>query len=194
MGKCPTFEKCEADFKLWNRKYRIILIPSKSNNETKGTQEMIDKWRSVFLSYHLNLFSFCFLFYVFNDISIMFEPIKDSHWNKIICEKVKKWEKFYLYLQWYEYRRLIAHLVDGILHFVRTPDHVFVKTNSYGFNDQFIRKFAPETVVIVREKWTKSKLKTTVWEILENWKYMFFLAQWFEKQIFMSRSLFSSLK
>lgn len=124
----------------------------------------------------------------------MFETIKDSHWNKIVCEKVKKWEKFYLYLQWYEYRRLIAQLFDGILHFVRSPEHVFVKTNSYWFNDQFIRKFSPETVVIVREKWTKRKLKTTVWEILENWKYMFFLAQWFEKQIFMSRSLFSSLK
>lgn len=124
----------------------------------------------------------------------MFETIRDSNWNKIICEKSKKWEKFYLYLQWYEYRRLIAHLIDWTLHFVRNPDHVFVKTNSYGFNDNFVRRFPEETPVVLREKWSKTKLKTTIGEILKQWTYLHFYTQWFEKQVFLSRSLFSFLK
>jgi hypothetical protein len=43
----------------------------------------------------------------------MFDPIRDDHGNKIICEKTKKGgEKFYLYLKGHQYRRLIGQYVN----------------------------------------------------------------------------------
>lgn len=133
------------------------------------------------------------LFYFYKN-KVMIPTISDWNWNKIVSEQVKKWYKFYLYLVWAEYRRMIWHFKWWILYLSRKPEHLFVKTNSYGFNDQLIRKLDPETIVIISEKWVKSRLKTNVKQILEQWEYLFFLAQWFEKQIFLCRSLFEIIQ
>jgi hypothetical protein len=48
----------------------------------------------------------------------------------------------------------------------------------------------PNVEIIIKEKWRKLRLKTTVWKIFEEWQYLHFLSQGFEKQIFLKLELF----
>jgi hypothetical protein len=96
-------------------------------------------------------------------------------------------------LKGHQYRRLIGQYVNWVLNFLRTQDHIYTKTNSYWFNDSFVRKFAPETVVIVREKWYRMRLQTTIGTILNQGTYLYFLSQWFERQVFLNRTLFEKV-
>lgn len=78
-------------------------------------------------------------------------------------------------------------------HFVTMRDpskHTFVKLNAYGFNVAVLeqmKKYRDDSMVIVKQKWTKICLIAPVSEILKDWEYLVF--NW-EKQVFYPKSQF----
>lgn len=113
--------------------------------------------------------------------------ITDSKGNKIYPVHQKKWTAYYLHLRDEPRARKLWVLKWDVFELKRDREkNLFMKNNSYGFNDTFLRNIlTPETKVIIKEKFRKLKLITTVWDILEKWTYLHFLWLWFELQIFM---------
>lgn len=117
--------------------------------------------------------------------------LSDQKGNIILSEKSKKGEKFYLYLQGAEYRRLLGELIENTLFIKRDREkHLHHKTNAYGFNNALIHNLEPSIKVVIKESKRKLKLTSTIEDILKNGKYLFFMSEGFEKQIFMPLSLF----
>lgn len=65
------------------------------------------------------------------------------------------------------------------------------KLDAYWFNVVLLEQLDPYTQIIVKQKWTKIKLTTTVEQVLKKWTYLYFLTEWFEKQIFLPKREFS---
>ena len=98
------------------------------------------------------------------------------------------------YLKSEQYPRKIWELVNNILLISRDREsHLHYQTNSYWFNDQFLRSIDSDTTVVVKERKMIMKLETTIWEILTHWTYLYFLWQWFEKQVFLKLSEFRKI-
>lgn len=116
----------------------------------------------------------------------------DTKWNRIFKLEQKKWTAYCLHLAGEQYSRKLWILQDWIFKIKRDRErHLLQKNNSYGFNDYFLRNILnPETKIEITEKWSKLKLRTTVSKIIEEWTYLYFLTQWFEKQVFLKLSLF----
>lgn len=78
-------------------------------------------------------------------------------------------------------------------HFVTMRDpskHTFVKLNAYGFNVAVLeqmKRYRNDSMVIVKQKWTRICLIAPVAEILKDWEYRVF--NW-EKQVFYPKSQF----
>jgi len=119
--------------------------------------------------------------------------ISDEKNNKIFKVAKKNGTAFYLHLNKDERARKLWVLKWDTFEIKRDRErHLFLKTNSYWFNDWLLRKLlTPETKIVVKEKLRKLKLFTTVWEILEKWSYLYFLQYWFERQIFLPLSEFT---
>lgn len=113
--------------------------------------------------------------------------ITDWKWNKIYPVHQKKWTAYYLHLKDEARARKLGVLKDNVFELKRDRErHLFIKNNSYGFNDTFLRNvLTPDTKVIIKEKLRKLKLVTTVWDILEKWTYLHLLWLGFEKQVFL---------
>ena len=119
---------------------------------------------------------------------------KDKFWNVMYSEPSKKWgRKYYIHLKGEQYARLMG-VVDWLLIVVSrdTDKHTFYKTDWYGFNDSFIRRF-PLATIIIKQRNPKKTFKTTVQDVVANWKYLTFSTEGFETQIIMPKSLLETV-
>lgn len=98
---------------------------------------------------------------------------------KMIWDTVYVWtKKVWTYKSW---------------HFITMRDpskHTFIKLNAYWFNESVLReikKYDPDSLIHVKQKWTKIELRIRVWKALEIGKYLVF--NW-EKQVFVNKDDF----
>lgn len=118
----------------------------------------------------------------------------DQHWNCISSVEQMNWTiKFVLILKSWERRQLWVLSKDKKTFTVnRDPDkHTLDKLNAYWFNVSMLEQLDPECKIVVKQKWTKLKLTAYTNYILTAWIYLFFLQEWFEKQIFLKKELFN---
>ena len=81
--------------------------------------------------------------------------------------------------------RKLGDLHNGNLFVVRKPaQHIFRKFNAYGFNLTLIKILKPDAQIVVRQ-YGDATLTTTAEQILNKWKVLNYLKDWFEAQIFM---------
>jgi len=121
--------------------------------------------------------------------------ISDEKNNRIYPITKKTWIHYYLHLNWEQTARKLWTLKWDTFEIKRDREkHLFIKNNSYWFNDWLLRKIlTPDTVVIIKEAKRRLKLKTTVQEILEKGTYLYFATMWFERQIFLPLSSFDNI-
>jgi len=118
---------------------------------------------------------------------------RDEKGNRLFWIEKPKAIHYYLHLNGELHQRKLWVLKeDWVLYMNRDrEEHLFIKNNSYGFNEYFLKNVLnPNVEIIIKEKWRKLRLKTTVWKIFEEWQYLHFLSQGFEKQIFLKLELF----
>ena len=118
---------------------------------------------------------------------------RDEKGNRLFWIEKPKVIHYYLHLKGELHQRKLWVLKeDWVLYMNRDrEEHLFIKNNSYGFNEYFLKNVLnPNVEIIIKEKWRKLRLKTTVWKIFEEWQYLHFLSQGFEKQIFLKLELF----
>lgn len=108
------------------------------------------------------------------------------YYNKIKMEQIKMiWDTVYVWAKkvW-TYKNW---------HFITMRDpskHTFIKLNAYWFNEAVLReikKYDPDSLIHVKQKWTKIELKIRVWKALEIGTYLVF--NW-EKQVFIPKDKF----
>lgn len=81
--------------------------------------------------------------------------------------------------------RKLGDIHSGNLYVVRKPaQHIFRKFNAYGFNLTLIKILKPDAQIVVRQ-YGDATLTTTAEQILNKWKVLNYLKDWFEAQIFM---------
>lgn len=113
---------------------------------------------------------------------------EDSYKNKLYSKHLKKWEALYIYLaKNRETRKIWTYYEDKwILKVERDRDeHYHIKTQSYWFSDIALKALPPDTKVVLKEKGWLIKYVADVLTILNEWQYLHFMSQWFEKQVFM---------
>lgn len=119
--------------------------------------------------------------------------ITDTHWNSIYSVELKSWTQYILHLAWEHYPRILWVLNDKNQFIVKRDrdKHLLDKAKSYGFNEHLLRTvLKPDTMIIVQEKWRKERLRVLVSDVLWLGNYLFFLQQWFEKQLFLPLTKF----
>lgn len=118
----------------------------------------------------------------------------DTHWNCLSSVELMNWNtEFTLILKTSEKRKLWTLSKDRKTFTTnRDPNrHTMEKLDAYWFNVALLEQLDPYTQIIVKQKWTKIKLTTTVEQVLKKWTYLYFLTEWFEKQIFLPKREFS---
>lgn len=103
---------------------------------------------------------------------------EDKLWNKIY----QSWWAVFLFLSWKGTRRL-WEIYEWDLYVKRKNKHIFNKYNAYWFNNMLLRKLDPAKKIFLQQE-DKSVLEITVWKAIEKWKYMNFVKDWFELQLF----------
>lgn len=71
----------------------------------------------------------------------------------------------------------------------RAPEHYMDKVQGWWFNYELIKILPEETRIVVISGTLKYMI--TAWMILKWWKFLYFLQQWFERQLFIEKSMFS---
>ena len=118
----------------------------------------------------------------------------DTNWNCLSSVELMNWNtEFTLILKTSEKRKLWTLSKDRKTFTTnRDPNrHTMEKLDAYWFNVVLLEQLDPYTQIIVKQKWTKLKLTTTVEQVLKKWTYLYFLTEWFEKQIFLPKREFS---
>lgn len=117
----------------------------------------------------------------------------DTHWNCLSSVELMNWKtEFTLILKTSEKRKLWTLSKDRKTFTTnRDPDrHTMEKLDAYWFNVVLLEQLDPYTQIIVKQKWTKIKLATTPEQVMKKWTYLYFLTEWFEKQIFLPKAEF----
>lgn len=120
----------------------------------------------------------------------------DIHWNCLSTVELMNWKTQYtLILKSWEKRKLWTLSKDRkVFNTNRDPDrHTMNKLDAYWFNVVLLEQLDPYTEIIVKQKWTFIKLTTTVEQVMKKWTYLYFLTEWFEKQIFLRKSEFKMI-
>lgn len=97
-----------------------------------------------------------------------------------------KWDT--IFINW----RNVGTYKNGEFITRRDPSkHTLVKLNAYGFNVELLeqmKRYRADSTILVKQVWTKIKLRKSVADVLENWVYLVF--NW-EKQVFVKKSEFA---
>jgi hypothetical protein len=121
-------------------------------------------------------------------INILSKWITDEKWNKLVMRT--DW-KIILRLTSWEIRNIWKVKKDKngyYLYTIRDWEHYMEKIQGRWFNYELI-KALPEDMRIVVRYWSL-KYVMTAWMILKWWKFLYFLQQGFEKQLFIEKSMF----
>jgi len=122
-------------------------------------------------------------------INILRNWKSDEKWNKITMDvnwkiilKLVSWDKRFIW-------RIKKDKNGYYLFVIRWEEHYMEKIHGWWFNYELI-KALPEDMRIVVRYWSL-KYVITAWMILKWWKFLYFLQQGFERQLFIGKSMFS---
>ena len=122
--------------------------------------------------------------------------IIDDYGNKIYLSAT---EKLLIKLKEKGERRVLALVrknKDGeyYLEMTRKEKHIFSKNNSRGFNYTIISNLPKDMDVVVKREESNRYYKIKVGDMLQNWNFLHFLLNGYEKQYFVPISCFEEIK
>lgn len=108
-----------------------------------------------------------------------FLNIKDNYGNLIYS---KDW-KIFLYLKEKQQTRKLGQVFEWDLYCERKNKHILKKYNAYGFNYELLKVLNPENYIFVKTE-LGIVMKIQIKQALNDGKFLFYLKDGFEKQLF----------
>lgn len=122
-------------------------------------------------------------------INILSNGVVDEKWNKLTM--TSDW-KIILRLKSWWIRNIGKVKKDKFGYYVevkRSEEHYVECMRGWWFNYCLIKTLPEDMRIVVKNSW-RLKYLITAWMILKSWKFLHFLQQGFEKQLFIEKSMF----